>query len=55
MDYIILENFVFNYGLHAIVLSAIICVFRVILKVIFKEKIGGVTRSYIEMAFAVLI
>ncbi len=54
MDFLFLETYAVTYGVHAIVLSVLICVFRLILLVSLKDKISGVTRSYIEMAFAII-
>ena len=54
MDYLILQEYAVTYGLHAIVLSLLICLVRFILKTFLKEKINEVTRSYIEIAFAIL-
>ena len=54
MNYIFLEVFAVNYGVHAVVLSVLICLLRLFLKKVFKERIKEVTRSYIEMAFSVL-
>ncbi len=54
MDYLILQEYAVSYGIHAIVLSVLICLVRFILKTFLKEKINEVTRSYIEIAFAIL-
>ncbi len=54
MDYLILETYAVNYGVNAIVLSLLICFLRLCLKKVFKGRMSSVTRSYIEMAFAVL-
>ncbi len=54
MDYLILETYAVTYGVHAIVLSVIICVFRIILKMMIKNETWGGTCSYIEIAFAIL-
>lgn len=55
MDYLILQEYAVTYGIHAIVLSLLICLIRFILKTFLKEKINEVTRSYIEIAFAILL
>lgn len=54
MDYMFLENYAVNYGVHAIVLSILICLLRLFLKKVFSGRINEVTRSYIEMAFSII-
>ena len=54
MDNLIIQEYAVSFGVKAIVLSLVICLVRFILKKTLKDKINEVTRSYLEIAFAIL-
>ncbi len=53
MNYLFFENYVLEHGVHALVLSILICFFRFFLRKLFKDKLKKATYSYIEIAFSI--
>ena len=52
MDYSFFEGVYSLYGVHSIISAILLCLIRLILKKVFKKKINGVVRSYIEILFS---
>ena len=53
MDYSFFEGVYSLYGVHSIISAILLCLIRLILKKVFKKKINGVVRSYIEILFSI--
>ncbi len=54
MDYLFFEGVLSVYGAHSIIIALLICVFRFVLKR-YAKKINDVTKSYLEIALALLL